>query len=342
MPVQSFIPQILECNSLSIVGLEKNTGKTECLNYILKRLPLQKMKVAVTSIGIDGETVDQVTKTAKPEITIGEGVYFSTAHSFYKSKKLWSELVDISDERSSLGEIVTAKALCEGKVLLAGPSSAASLRRWMERMDRFNVDLKIIDGALSRLSLASPAVSQAMVLATGAAYSINMQTLVQRTKFIVDLVNLDLVEKRALDMLFDIETGLWGIDEQWNLHCINSVSSINIDENDMKILEGCRYIYVSGALTDRLLNVIKDSKGIVGKTLVVRDFTKFFVNAQTFAIMLRKGVEVKVLQKSRLIAVCVNPVSPAGYVLDSDILCEKIQEAIGFPVYDIVKNADAV
>lgn len=340
MQYSSFIPELLKYRSLSIVGLEKNTGKTECLNYILKRLPLQEMKVAVTSIGIDGETVDQVTRTAKPEIWIGEGVYFSTAHRFYSSKALYSELVDISEERSSLGEIVTAKALCDGKVLLAGPSSASSLRRWMERMDRFNIDLKIIDGALSRLSLASPAVSQAMVLATGAAYSINMQTLVNRTKFIVDLINLDLAENNVASRLMPIDNGLWGIYEDGTLECINPVSSINIGENDLAKLEKSRVIYVAGALTERLLKIIKDSKGVAGKTLVVRDFTKFFVNEQTFSLLLRKSVDVRVLQKSKLLAVCANPVSPSGYVLDSDSLCGNLQAAIGLPVYDIVKNAD--
>ena len=34
-----FIKEILKYDSLSIVGLEKNVGKTECLNYILSRLP---------------------------------------------------------------------------------------------------------------------------------------------------------------------------------------------------------------------------------------------------------------------------------------------------------------
>ena len=35
-----FINDILKHNSLSIVGLQKNTGKTECLKYVLERLPL--------------------------------------------------------------------------------------------------------------------------------------------------------------------------------------------------------------------------------------------------------------------------------------------------------------
>ena len=63
-----FINEILKYDSLSIVGLEKNVGKTECLNYILSRLPLDAKSIAVTSIGIDGENKDQVTATKKPEI----------------------------------------------------------------------------------------------------------------------------------------------------------------------------------------------------------------------------------------------------------------------------------
>lgn len=35
----SSVKEILNYNSLSIMGLEKNTGKTECLKYVLEHLP---------------------------------------------------------------------------------------------------------------------------------------------------------------------------------------------------------------------------------------------------------------------------------------------------------------
>ena len=35
-----FVGEILRHLSVSIVGLAKNAGKTECLNYIINRLPL--------------------------------------------------------------------------------------------------------------------------------------------------------------------------------------------------------------------------------------------------------------------------------------------------------------
>ena len=162
-----FIDEIMRYDSLSIVGLEKNTGKTESLKYILDRLPVQNKRIAVTSIGIDGETVDQVTRTQKPEIVLREGMYFGTSEMHYRQRRLVSELIDVSDENTSLGRVVTARALTTGKILLSGPSSASSLKRWMGEMRRQDIDLVIIDGALSRMSSASPAVSQSMILATG-------------------------------------------------------------------------------------------------------------------------------------------------------------------------------
>ena len=107
-----FIADIVKHKSLSIVGLEKNTGKTECLNYVLKRLSKTNNKVALTSIGIDGETRDQVKQTPKPEVTIYEGMkavfvnYGDEAASMYdvsipahgyatgEGEKIWSSKVN--------------------------------------------------------------------------------------------------------------------------------------------------------------------------------------------------------------------------------------------------------
>ena len=333
-----FIKEILNYESLSIVGLEKNVGKTECLNYILYRLPLEKIKVAVTSIGIDGENKDQVTSTKKPEIFLREGMYFSTAESHYKERRLVSELVEITNERSSLGRIVTAKVSVGGKALISGPSSGVSLRRWVAGMEKFGIDLTIIDGAISRLSSASPAISKAMILSTGAAFSSNIQTLVQKTKFVVEMIGLPKLVDSTRDALRDIESGVWGVDNDDNIIDFGLTSALAISSLKVDITKGMRIIYTVGALTDKLLKLVSDSKNIRNVTLVVKDFTKIFVSETAYRVFCNRGGKIMVLQKSKLIAVCVNPTAPNGYVLDSDILCRKLEEALKLPVYDIVKN----
>ena len=310
-----FVGEILKHRSVSIVGLAKNAGKTECLNYILKRLPLDYFNVAVTSIGIDGETTDQVTGTAKPEITVREGMFFATSEKHFRQKRPLSELYAVSDEDTALGRVVTAKALQEGKVLLSGPSSATALKRWMRSLKDFGIDLILVDGALSRLSTASPAVSEAMVLSTGAAYSANIRELVAKTAFVVELIRLPLYVGPQPDL---------------------RLSSFSV--LDAAALKGNRIIEVEGALTDRLLQLVKNGLGEGEIELVVGDFTKIFCSQELYRAFVRRGGRISVRMKSELLAVCVNPVAPNGIVLDSDILCRELSGKIGLPVYDIVKN----
>ena len=333
-----FINDILRYDSLSIVGLEKNTGKTECLKYVLDRLPVQSKRIAVTSIGIDGETVDQVTRTQKPEIVLREGMYFGTSEMHYRQRRLVSELIDVSDEGTSLGRVVTARAITDGKILLSGPSSASSLKRWMDDMkQRFHIDLVIIDGALSRMSSASPAVSESLILATGAAYSANISTLVSKTAHVVDLVNLELTSDDNLRRLLPLDKGLWFIDKDGELHSLDAMTSL-AREIHFQGMDGCKTLYVAGALVDSFLEKVRKNKDLKQVELVVRDFTKVFVTPQQFRLFIKAGGRMTVLQRSRLIAVTVNPTSPSGYVLDSDMLCGRLSEAIGLPVYDLIKN----
>ncbi len=319
------------------MGLEKNTGKTECLKYVLANLPVETRHIAVTSIGIDGETVDQVTRTQKPEIVLREGMYFGTSEMHYRQRRLVSELIDVSDETTSLGRVVTARALTGGKILLSGPSSASSLRRWMDQMHRSGIDLVIIDGALSRMSSASPAVSQSMILATGAAYSANMNTLVSKTTHVVDLVNMELTSQDNIMKLMPLEKGIWWIDKNGQLQALDMITSLSQDIH-FEGMENCATLYVAGALVDSFLEKVRKNKSLKQVELVVRDFTKVFVTPQQFRLFLKAGGRLTVLQKSKLIAVTVNPTSPSGYVLDSDTLCGRLSEAIGLPVYDLLKN----
>ena len=341
-----FIEELIKYKSCSIVGLEKNTGKTECFNYVMQRLPLETKRVAVSSIGIDGETTDQVTKTAKPEIFLREGMFFGTSEKHYLMKRLSSELLEISNENTSLGNIVIGKALTPGKILLSGPSSSSGLRRWMDEMKKYNIDLTIIDGALSRMSLASPTVSESMILATGAAYSANINTLVQKTAFVVQMINLDITSQENYDAFNNITSGVWAIDSDADLDAdtdlmkgrrivdlkVASSLSININTDGLK---KCKTLFVSGALTDNFINHIRQNKIFSETEIVVRDFTKIFLTPMTYNSFVNAKRKISVLQKSKLIAVCVNPTSPNGIVLDSEKLCNALSEAIKLPVYDL-------
>jgi hypothetical protein len=242
-------------------------------------------------------------------------MFFATSEKHFRQKRPLSELYDVSDEDTALGRVVTARALQEGKVLLSGPSGAEALKRWMRSLKDFGIDLVLVDGALSRLSTASPAVSEAMVLSTGAAVSANIRDLVSKTAYVVELIRLPLYT---------------GPDPELR---VSSFSSL-----DAAALKGNRAIEVEGALTDRLLQLVKNGLGEGEIDLVVGDFTKVFCSQELYRAFIRRGGRISVRMKSQLLAVCVNPVAPNGIVLDSDILCRELSQKIGLPVYDIVKN----
>ncbi|MFN3557086.1 MAG: hypothetical protein ACK4VN_14095 [Bacteroidales bacterium] len=334
-----FINELIQYSSLSIVGLGKNTGKTECLNYILAHLPLQKLRVGVSSAGIDGERTDQVTQTAKPEIFLRQGVLFTTSEKHYRHRRLTSELMHISQEQTSLGRLITGKVQTPGKVLLSGPPATASLKRWIQFLrENYQADLCIVDGALSRMSTASPAVSESMVLTTGAAVSVNMQELVSKTAFTCELIHLEKSEYAARLMNGANLNRVQIIDDENQLQATPFSSVMQLEAELKLLIKQARTVYIPGALTDRFLKSVSSDQHLIQTPIVVRDFTCVFASPMTFRLFLKKGGQIKVLEKSKLIALCVNPVSPGGYRLDSDKLCDELADKIQIPVYDIVKN----
>ena len=330
-----FIKDILPYKSLSIAGMEKNTGKTEVLNYIIRRLHQMDKKMAVTSVGIDGENTDQVTNTHKPEIELFEGMLFVTSEKHYHEKQLVSEIVDVSTHRTALGRLVTGKVKIGGKVVLSGPSQTAWLKNVIHDMERHAVNITLVDGALSRRSFGSPAVTESMILTTGAALSPNIPELVKKTKFLYSLINLPQYETPFQDVLLETENGIWSIDGEEHLHHLDIPSTFLIDRYKEKLLSHGNTLFISGAVSDKLLDTLRLQKNIQDIVLVVKDFTRIFATSDSVNAFLKKGGTLNVLLKTKLIALCINPVSPMGYVMDSHKLKESLMENLQIPVYNI-------
>lgn len=333
-----FIADLQKYKSLSIVGMDKNTGKTVCLNYVLSRLKDLGVKTAVTSIGIDGERVDQVFGSHKPEIVLYEGMQFITSEKHYNTRQLLSKVTDVDTERTALGRLISAEVLCSGKVLLSGAGTTEKLRRQINTFEHNNMDITIIDGALSRMSLASPSVTDAMILCTGAAVSPNIRQLILKTRFTFDLINLAAIDNIDLgNRLSQHTAGLWAVDNDGMIHDLEIPSVFLLEKSTQDIFSHGNTLYVSGAVSDKLLKYLSTKKNIAEQTLIVRDFTKLFVTPEVYAAYTKKGGRIKVLQQSKLVAVCLNPTSPHGYTIDSGEACLRLSEALGVPTWDVCK-----
>ncbi|HOZ29538.1 MAG TPA: hypothetical protein PLL66_01355 [Bacteroidales bacterium] len=315
--------------------MEKNTGKTECLNYIINRLEAKSKSIALTSIGLDGENIDQVTETPKPEIEIPKNSIFVTSEMHYRQKKLTAEILDISERHTALGRLVTARAKNNGTVILSGPSDTVWLKYLINQLTKFNPDIILVDGAISRKSQGSPSVTDSIILTTGAALSANIKTIVKKTKFIHTLIHLDVFEFFKTDDLLSIEKGLWAIDVNHEIHDLDIKSSLILEKSSDKLFKYGNTIFISGILTDKLLDFARIQKNISTTVLIVKDFTKIFISPEKYSAFISKGGKIKVLLKTKLISVCVNPVSPDGFVINSPKLCNELATTLGIPVYDI-------
>jgi hypothetical protein len=330
----SLIKDIENHASISVVGMAKNTGKTTCLNFIIRCFGEKQKQIAVTSIGIDGEERDVLYDTPKPRITLYKGAIFITSERHYADKEFPAEMLAISNRFTPLGRLITARALDTGKVILSGPSDLEGLREMMANMSSMGVSLTLVDGAFSRMSLASPVVSEAAVLCTGAACTSQLPELVRRTKFCYRLINSEQAPESISAKLFSLGNGVWLLDKYGVEDKIAS-SVFTFNSEAIKFSEKDDTVYVNGAVTDSFLETLCAGK-MKEVTLIVHDFSKLFIRQHTYDKFVRLGGKLQVLRKTKLIAVCTNPVSPEGVRLNPVVLREEMQRELQIPVYDIM------
>lgn len=333
----SLLSDILKCRSLSIVGMAKNTGKTVCLNYVLELLKQTDKVVAVTSIGLDGEKTDQVTQTEKPEVTLTESTFFVTSEYHYRQRRLLSEICHLSEDRTSLGRLVTARVLQEGKVILSGPASTVRTHELIAQLLEMGVELTIVDGALSRKSPASPAITDGMILTTGAAIAPDLNTILSKTNTLYKLTQLPEFEIDNRDELLWADSGIYAIDDQMLLKLPIPSSLLFAKCKDILFSYG-KTLFISGIITDNMIDYLRMQPCVSELTIVVKDFTKIFVTPFVLQGFLQKGGKLMVIKKPNLLAMCVNPISPSGFQLDSSLFCEKLQELVHVPVYDVLRT----
>lgn len=329
-----FVEKLISYRSVSFVGMEKNAGKTQTLNYVLGRLrSFSSLRIAVSSIGIDGERIDQVTKTAKPEICIASGTCFVTAEGLYGQREVVSAISEVSTETTALGRLITADAITDGKVLLAGPSGAKGVRQLIDRLSE-RVDLCLIDGALSRMSFGSPSITDAMVLSTGAAVSASLDKVVEKTKFVYEMTKLPPYIGKAAERMRETESGIYAVEND-ELIDLEIPSLLMIDRYKDRIFSHSSCIFIAGVVNEKFLNFVVAQKNADKVRIIIRDFTRIFASKESVYRFLKRGGRIEVLETTNLIAITANPVSPTGYNFDNERMLAALRESIPTDIYNV-------
>lgn len=336
----NILQNLINYRTVSIIGMDKNSGKTTVLNYILGEAR-GKITLGLTSIGFDGEDKDLVTGSDKPRIYIESGTLVATAKRCLFNGDITKEIIKATNINTPMGEVIIAKALSDGYVELGGASINAYMKAVCSDLINYGSSLVLVDGALGRKTTASPAVTEGCILAAGASLHRSIDKVVEKTKHTVRLFSMEKEEDTEIQKLTNNELSsskVAIIYKDKSTKILKAVTSLNAAKELVENLsEEAGYVLIRGVITDKLIeDIIKSTDKYKNIIFLVEDGSKLFINEETLYKFERLGGRFKVLEGINLICVTCNPKSPFGYEFDGAVFLDKLRKNIPLPIYDVV------
>ena len=338
--MHNIINEILKYKSISIIGNYKNVGKTTTLNYIIDEAR-DNIILGLTSIGVDGEDEDIVTKTYKPRVYVNKGTIIATAKTCALKSDITKEILDVTNINTPMGKVVILKALSDGYIELAGPSINSQTKYVCGKLSEFGANTVIVDGALSRKTMASPSITEATLFCTGAVLSTSIDKVVDLTVHEFNMLNMIKVEDEKFYTLYNdylIDTKISIVDNKYNYKKLDAKTTLGINKEVVdNIDENSKYLVINGIVVNSFIeNLIKSTDKYKKLTILIKDGTKIFLDKDTYYKFIKLGGSIKVIDSINIIGISVNPMSIKGYSFESNKFVRQIQKNIDIPVFDVI------
>lgn len=336
---------------VGIAGTAKNTGKTTTTVAILSTLRQRGIGIFLTSIGYDGEDIDNVTGLPKPKIFLAPGDIVATAERCLEAGTAKFKLLHITDIQTPLGRISIVKIKSGGMVVVAGPNKSSDLRQVIKRFRALGPGFILIDGALNRM--APMVETDGLILATGAAYSTDIPRLAAESSQVEQILQLPLL---SVPPVLPDTIALYDSDgEILELRTEISLFSPTIANKIRQCLPLKGTLWIPGILGETAFCALCEqwcSSGPPGR-LLFADPLKLLVAGKAATVLERvrqlanAGIQVGVRTRIPLLAVTINPYYPQ-YRMDNDsyqpayVDFHRLQVAmrnkLTSPVYDIMRQ----
>ncbi len=338
---------------LGIAGTAKNTGKTTTTNAILACLRKRGIAVFLTSIGYDGENLDNVTGLPKPKIPVEPGDIVATAARCLDAGTAQYERICETEICTPLGRVQLVRITTPGLVVTAGPNKSSEARRLIALFREIGPGLILLDGALNRL--APMVEAEGLVLATGAALTTDIPLLAKDSGSIEKLFRLPCLAsglQEEVPHTICLYDAFGDRTEQWPTASLFSAADAQTIANH---LPPDGKLVVPGIIGKTAFRHLADSwltRGNAGQ-LIFSDPIKLLVSgkAACFCELLERlatgGIHAGVLRRIPLLAVTVNPFYPQ-YRLENDTyqpayvdfqrLHVTLRHALSVPVHDVVRQ----
>jgi hypothetical protein len=320
---------------VAVIGLAKNTGKTETLKAIIAALDAAGETVGVTSVGRDGEARDVLDPSQpKPRIRLAAGSLVATALPLMRRADRQVALLATTAHRTPLGSVAVGRLEEAGEIEVAGPGSAAAVADVCDLMTALGASRILIDGSFDRRAAANPSVSDAVVLATGAVLHPTPAEIVRRTAVAVALLRLPPVADPEIRAIARAATGhlVLGPDDA-RLEVPRGLALRSGPIDDPQVFEAlgqATHLVIHGALLEPFLTEVAAARAGVEEplTVVVDDASCVFLDGTSVARWAGRGLALEAVKPITLLALTVNPVAPGSHRLDSDALCAQLERMI--------------
>ncbi|HEX6481593.1 MAG TPA: hypothetical protein VF043_22350 [Ktedonobacteraceae bacterium] len=358
--MHSYLAQIVSqaaISRLSLIGLAKNVGKTTTTNHLLETLVAENHyradELALTSLGLDGEAVDALTGLPKPRYVPQAGLLIVTTAELLRQAENEGARVERLLQlpgRTALGPVVLARILEPGRVIIAGPTLLRDLHWVLDKLQGLGVRLGIVDGAINRLGAASPGITDACIVCTGASVGATPELVARRTRDVLQRLNTQQTEWSATCKKLDRHIRLLvfsshGTDGTATIFSGSTeppseaewiVSHLTTHETPVYVLRGALTEELARALLAQLSTHSTYSAG----ELVIEDATRIFCHSVVLKRLSERGLDVRVIDCINILAIASNPYTPE-YVCSPQRLLDALQKELlplHPPIIDVVSG----
>ena len=327
--------------TLAVMGMTKNTGKTVTLNALLRHAAAAQVAVGVTSIGRDGEDHDEVFLIPKPLILVWPGALVATARATLERSRAGFELLHATGITSPMGEIVIVKMIERGEMEIAGASRGADQRKVIELLRLHGARLVLLDGALGRSQHASPAIAQGVILATGAALGGSMDDVLRKTRARLAVLGIEQADESTRERCREVfcfgGVGLWNAHGEVLLRA--NIATLNSATTLLEYMEHeLATIALSGAVGRNVWQALLTlARRHTSLCVVVADGTKLFIDNADIRAFEKLGARLLAYDPIRINGISLNPFSPFGGSFEaSEFLAASRGALPGYEVSDVM------
>ncbi|MDB5096259.1 MAG: hypothetical protein JWM80_680 [Cyanobacteria bacterium RYN_339] len=317
--------------SLAIAGTAKNAGKTTALNYLIERFAAAGEQLGLSSVGRDGEAVDQLTNRPKPRVRPPVGALVATSHDAAVYSQATLAHVASTPFRTALGPVAIYRVTAPGFVEVAGPVKVREAAALLKQLADLGCTKILLDGAADRRAFISAGVD-GFVLATGAVLSPDPREVVEETRAVLARLQLPSPPQSWRDLCTQ---GAGAISPAGFKFWPEATFLADLPGFLAWLPVDAQALYVPGALADTLVQAVLEARRPLD--FVVPAGTHVLASRELMDRLLARGQKLYALNPLKAVAITLNPFSPDGVIVPAEALVAAFEGAFpGLPVVDVV------